>query len=104
MTDQARASSFILCIALLFVSSLAQAQDQVLGSCTTKDGSTAFTSSRDYCEKQNGNFYVPGTGVIGTSGSVITATTMMPKCADGWTLVSDLSMHPMCARELRKPE
>lgn len=27
-----------------------------------------------------------------------------PKCEDGWTLVADSSMHPMCARELRSPK
>lgn len=27
-----------------------------------------------------------------------------PKCENGWTLVVDMSMNPMCVRDLRKPQ
>ena len=51
-------------------------------------------------------FYVvcrDATGII-FSGCVSSVTSVMPKCDDGWTLVLNYAMHPMCARELKEPQ
>lgn len=45
----------------------------------------------------------PCSSVGGCNGTALT-TVVVPKCDDGWTLVADLTMHPMCARELKAPK
>jgi hypothetical protein len=106
-------------IIFLVLSTAAQAQYLSRpGACVSQDLSAAWTSNEDSCRSAGGNFHPlpdgswspPVTGtvtgmnppVVGQVTTQITNTTM-PTCDEGWTLVSDLSMHPMCARELKKP-
>jgi hypothetical protein len=38
------------------------------------------------------------------TGNIATITNITEYCEEGWTLVADQSMHPMCARELKEPK
>ena len=99
---------------LLLMSSAAVAQGPA-GNCRSADGSMSWTSDLEGCKRANG-LYKPlgadywiappitlqsGTVLGAVSSSTLITNAPMPKCDDGWTLVADIGMNPMCAKELK---
>jgi hypothetical protein len=97
-------------LALLFMCSAASAQT-TWTTTIPSDASSCCANGSCWMERGNichsypaarNEIMIQGNGMIASTNAT-TTNTPQPKCEEGWTLVADLALRPMCARQLKEP-